>query len=157
MLRMLEQAHCIELQRSSVEHCVRLCTKTAGEPPPPPPTRAPWVCSDHDLSTSLIPNEHFGIVPLEAMAAYRPVVALASGGPLESVVEGVTGWLTQPTAAAFAGGVERVVRAALAGGAGRWGCEAMGRAGREHVVARFSREAFAAQLEGVVTRMRRGQ
>lgn len=42
-------------------------------------------------------NEHFGIVPLEAMAAFRPVVAVASGGPLESVEDGVTGFLCEPT------------------------------------------------------------
>lgn len=38
-------------------------------------------------------NEHFGIVPLEAMLAGTPVLAAASGGPLETVVDGETGWL----------------------------------------------------------------
>ena len=38
-------------------------------------------------------NEHFGIVPLEAMAAGRPVIAVDSGGPRESVLHGRTGWL----------------------------------------------------------------
>lgn len=36
-------------------------------------------------------EEDFGIVPLEAMASGRPVVAYAKGGALESVVEGATG------------------------------------------------------------------
>ncbi len=35
--------------------------------------------------------EDFGITPLEAMAAGRPVIAYAAGGALETVVEGVTG------------------------------------------------------------------
>lgn len=39
------------------------------------------------------PNEHFGIVPLEAMLAGTPVLAADSGGPLETVVDGETGWL----------------------------------------------------------------
>ncbi len=36
-------------------------------------------------------EEDFGIVPLEAMAAGRPVVAFRKGGALETVVEGKTG------------------------------------------------------------------
>lgn len=35
--------------------------------------------------------EDFGIVPVEAQAAGKPVVAFAGGGALESVVEGLTG------------------------------------------------------------------
>ena len=38
-------------------------------------------------------NEHFGIVPLEAMLAGVPVLASNSGGPLETVIDAVTGWL----------------------------------------------------------------
>jgi len=37
--------------------------------------------------------EHFGIVPLEAMDAGVPVVAVDSGGPRETIVDGVTGFL----------------------------------------------------------------
>jgi len=36
-------------------------------------------------------EEDFGIVPLEAMASGRPVIAYQAGGALESVVEGITG------------------------------------------------------------------
>jgi glycosyltransferase involved in cell wall biosynthesis len=36
-------------------------------------------------------QEDFGIVPLEAMAAGRPVIAYRGGGALDTVVEGVTG------------------------------------------------------------------
>ncbi|KAJ6144903.1 Glycosyl transferase family 1 [Penicillium chermesinum] len=38
-------------------------------------------------------NEHFGIVPVEAMRAGLPVLASNTGGPLETIVDGVTGWL----------------------------------------------------------------
>ncbi|KAI0161527.1 hypothetical protein GGR57DRAFT_455066 [Xylariaceae sp. FL1272] len=41
-------------------------------------------------------NEHFGIVPLEAMLAGVPVLACNTGGPTETVVEGKTGWLRPP-------------------------------------------------------------
>jgi len=47
-------------------------------------------------------SEDFGIVPLEAMAAGTPVLAVNNGGPCETVVDGVTGWLLPPTPQAFA-------------------------------------------------------
>lgn len=36
-------------------------------------------------------NEDFGIVPIEALASGRPVIAYAAGGALESIKEGITG------------------------------------------------------------------
>jgi glycosyltransferase involved in cell wall biosynthesis len=54
-------------------------------------------------------NEDFGIVPLEAMAAGTPVLAVDNGGPRETVVHGVTGWLLPPTAEAFADQMRRVL------------------------------------------------
>src|SRR5262249_42752072 len=44
----------------------------------------------------LLPGEEdFGIVPLEAQACGRPVVALARGGALETIVPGETGLLVE--------------------------------------------------------------
>uniref|UniRef100_A0A158Q7S6 Alpha-1,3/1,6-mannosyltransferase ALG2 n=1 Tax=Elaeophora elaphi TaxID=1147741 RepID=A0A158Q7S6_9BILA len=37
------------------------------------------------------PNEHFGIVPAEALEQRRPVIVCNSGGPAETVIEGITG------------------------------------------------------------------
>jgi glycosyltransferase involved in cell wall biosynthesis len=37
------------------------------------------------------PNEHFGIVPIEALEQRRPVIVINSGGPAETVIEGETG------------------------------------------------------------------
>ena len=48
------------------------------------------------------PNEDFGIVPLEAMASGTPVIAVDAGGPRETVVHGVTGWLVPNDAYHFA-------------------------------------------------------
>lgn len=38
-------------------------------------------------------NEHFGIVPVEAMKYGLPVLASNTGGPLETILDGKTGWL----------------------------------------------------------------
>jgi alpha-1,3/alpha-1,6-mannosyltransferase len=88
-------------------------------------------------------QEHFGYVPLEAMAAGRPVVVVNCGGPAETVVDGVTGFVRPPTAQAFANALVRLVTDPA-------GAERMGRAGREHVAARFSRQAFGIRLERVL-------
>jgi glycosyltransferase involved in cell wall biosynthesis len=48
-------------------------------------------------------EEDFGIVPVEAQACGRPVIALGRGGALETVVDGVTGILVdEPDVDAFA-------------------------------------------------------
>jgi len=52
--------------------------------------------------------EDFGIAPVEAMAAGRPVIAFAAGGALDTVVEGVTGvFFDAPTPESLAEAVRR--------------------------------------------------
>ena len=55
-------------------------------------------------------NEHFGIVPLEAMYACKPVIATNSGGPTETIVNGKTGYLREPDADSFAEAMADCVR-----------------------------------------------
>ena len=87
--------------------------------------------------------EHFGYVPLEAMAASKAVVAVNNGGPPETIVDGITGFLCPPKPEAFAAAL-----AVLMTDPAR--AERMGRAGREHVAGKFSKAAFGAQLEQIV-------
>ena len=94
-------------------------------------------------------NEHFGIVPVEAMAACRPVVAAASGGPLESVRAGVTGYLCEPTPTEF-GAAMAAIAADLPAAA------RMGAAGYDHVRDTFSRERLGAQLAGICAELAAG-
>ena len=73
--------------------------------------------------------EDFGMVPVEAQACGRPVVALAEGGALESVVDGVTGLLVrEPTVEAFAGALEHAASRDFDSAAIRRHAEAFGKA-----------------------------
>ena len=95
-----------------------------------------WVGAlPHDQVLSLFRSARTVVVPsvwsdpcptvvLEAMAAGRPVVAAASGGILDMVVDGVTGVLVPPgDAAALAGAINSVLsdpdRGRAFGAAGR--------------------------------------
>ena len=56
-------------------------------------------------------EEDFGIAPVEAQAAGRPVLALARGGALETVIDGETGVLfPEPTVESLVAGVEAMDR-----------------------------------------------
>lgn len=52
-------------------------------------------------------NEHFGIVPLEAGLLGTPVIACDSGGPLETIVDGKTGFLRAADPKQWAEAVKR--------------------------------------------------
>jgi glycosyltransferase involved in cell wall biosynthesis len=85
---------------------------------------------------TLLPGEEdFGIVPLEAQACGRPVVALGRGGALETVVQGETGILVDEAAPeALADGIARAMDRTFDAGAIRRHAE------------RFSRERFADEM-----------
>jgi D-inositol-3-phosphate glycosyltransferase len=87
-----------------------------------------------------IKDEPFGLVPIEAMACGRPVVASNCGGIVESVQSGVTGWLAAPgDSEALA---ERI--AALLNEPDE--AAAMGLAGRRRVEEMFGAEAYLRAL-----------
>lgn len=53
-------------------------------------------------------EEDFGLAPVEAMAAGRPVVALRAGGVVDTVVDGITGtYFDEPSADALEAAVRR--------------------------------------------------
>jgi alpha-1,3/alpha-1,6-mannosyltransferase len=85
-------------------------------------------------------NEHFGLVPLEAMAAGRPVVAVRSGGPLETVRHEATGLLCAPTPEAFAEALARLITNPAE-------ARRLGQEGRAHVLQHFSHSAFGNRLD----------
>jgi glycosyltransferase involved in cell wall biosynthesis len=61
------------------------------------------------LATVMPGVEDFGMVPVEAQACGRPVIALGQGGAVDSIVDGETGILVgEPSAEAFAEAFGRV-------------------------------------------------
>ena len=94
----------------------------------------------------LLPGEEdFGIVPVEAQACGRPVVALGRGGALETVVAGQTGILVNDLSAeAFADAVAEAVTT-------RYDTAVI----RQHAE-RFGRERFGDDIEALVTATARG-
>jgi hypothetical protein len=84
-------------------------------------------------------EEDFGIVPVEAQACGRPVVALGRGGALETVVDGETGVLfADATPESLAAALERLA-------ARRWDAARI----RDHA-AGFSRARFADRLGAII-------
>jgi glycosyltransferase involved in cell wall biosynthesis len=83
------------------------------------------------VATVLPGEEDFGIVPVEAQACGRPVVALARGGALDTVIPGVTGILVNELSVdTLADGYRALLRQT-------WDSQAI----RTHAE-RFSRQAF---------------
>lgn len=92
-------------------------------------------------------NEHFGITPLEAMYFSKPVIAVKSGGPTETVVDCVTGFLCELTSEEFALAMLLLVQNPELG-------EWMGQAGRKRFETKFSFDAFTELLDGILSRER---
>jgi glycosyltransferase involved in cell wall biosynthesis len=87
-------------------------------------------------------TEDFGIVPLEANAAGRPVIAFKAGGALDTVVDGVTGvFFEERSAISLAGAVKRVEGAAF-------DSEKI----RAHSL-KFSKQIFIDELKGFISRV----
>ena len=82
----------------------------------------------HALGVVFVPrDEDLGYITLEAMYAAKPVITCTdSGGPLEFVLPGQTGWVTEPTPEALAEAIEALW-------ANKARSAAMGQAGRERV------------------------
>jgi alpha-1,3/alpha-1,6-mannosyltransferase len=98
-------------------------------------------------------NEHFGIVPVEAMQHGVPVLAADTGGPLETVVDGVTGWLRNVNdVGAWTDVMKRVIdeenAAQLA---------IMGQAGKQRVESEFSRSKMSQRFEDEIKEMIEGR
>lgn len=95
-------------------------------------------------------NEHFGIVPLEAMLAGTPVLAANEGGPTETVITGQTGWLRNVRKTSE---WTEVMRIALEDGEGEERLREMGKWGRQRVIAEFSKDKMGERLDTTMQAM----
>lgn len=91
-------------------------------------------------------DEPFGIVPIEAQAAWTPVIAARSGGPMESIIDGESGFLVKP------GSVEEITDKILYLSKNKEAAKSMGISARKNVSAVFSWEKASEQLLEVFTR-----
>ena len=91
-------------------------------------------------------NEPFGIVPIEAQAAWTPVIASNSGGPVESIVDGESGFLIHP------GSIDELFEKILYFSQNPSIAESMGISARKNVSEKFTWEKTSEQLLEVFTR-----
>ena len=89
------------------------------------------------------PNEHFGIVPLEAMYSSKPVIAHNSGGPKESIISGVNGYLVDLAGDKFASKISHLIQNPTS-------IQEFGKAGKDRFTKTFSFSAFSTQLNKAI-------
>ena len=123
-------------ERLGVSERVRLIGQVARD-------EAPQLLRSADLVASLPWYEPFGIVPLEAMACGKPVVASAVGGLVDTVVDGCTGVLVPPRRPDLFAAVARDLLADPAR------LTELSRAARERVTARYTWDRVALETESV--------
>ncbi|TXG72858.1 hypothetical protein EZV62_001437 [Acer yangbiense] len=95
-------------------------------------------------------DEHFGIVPLEAMAAHKPVIACNSGGPVETVKNEVTGFLCDPTPEEFSLAMAKLIKDPEM-------AKTMGEEARRHVTESFSTKIFGQRLNQFIVDIARSK
>lgn len=104
----------------------------------------PYYAACDVIGNLRIDPEPFGLTVIEAMACGKPVLAHAAGGPAETIVDGVTGWLIPACDVDnITAGLTRALNA-------RGGWAEMGRAGRERAEAAFSARRFETEACAVV-------
>ena len=126
-----------EIKDRGVEDMVGLVGHCADMP-------AAYSWADGVLSPATLP-EAFGRVAVEAGAMMKPVIASDLGGQRETVIDGVTGYLTPPgDAEALADAIEELHRLGASGRA------EMGARARAHVEANFSAERMRRRVSSTV-------
>ncbi|HAS82220.1 MAG TPA: hypothetical protein DCS43_05985 [Verrucomicrobia bacterium] len=88
-------------------------------------------------------NEPFGLTPIEASACGTPVIGVGEGGFLETVIKGVNGELTEPTAEALAQAIGKLLATPQK-------INQLGRSARQHVLKHWSWAGSITRLESLL-------
>nr|CAD2186054.1 unnamed protein product [Meloidogyne enterolobii] len=102
-----------------------------------------WLMSIARLIIYTPTGEHFGIVPVEAMFLYTPVLAVNNGGPTETIIDKKTGFLCPPEKEIFAESMEFAINNSEI-------IKEMGILGRQNVEKNFSFDSFSDKLDQIV-------
>ena len=94
-------------------------------------------------------NEDYGLVPLEAMASYKPVIAVNEGGMKETVEDKKTGMLVNTMDDMGNAMKEIAENPSLA--------RQMGKLGREHVVKHYSWKDFFKEFDKELNKTKKGR
>ncbi len=93
-------------------------------------------------------NEDYGLVPLEAMASGKPVIAINEGGPRETIVNGKTGFLVNDEKGMASKMRYVVEHPSIA--------EEIGRRGMARVRRRYSWDAFFSSFDKELRKVKEG-
>ena len=92
-------------------------------------------------------DEDFGIIPLEAMASEKPIIAVNEGGPKETIIDNETGYLVNS--------IDEMAKRMIELSEDMSKVEEMGKLGKSHVNKNFSKELFFNKLHAELTRVKR--
>jgi glycosyltransferase involved in cell wall biosynthesis len=91
--------------------------------------------------------ESLSMVALESMSMERPIVSTSVGGPTETLIDGVTGYLVPPRdSSAIANRVVKLLKDPVLR-------QQMGKAGRAHVTEHFSAASYAAKISAMIDQL----
>lgn len=93
-------------------------------------------------------EESFGLSVIEALSLGLPVVSVNEGGPLDTVMDGVSGYLSDPTPEALGSALAEVWSSPLR-------AQAMGKSGARFISTHFRWEKGAATLLRVLARVKK--
>ena len=87
-------------------------------------------------------SEDFGLIPLEAMASEKPIISVNEGGPKETIINNITGFLVNSE--------EEMAQKMLELSNNPDLVINMGKQGRKHVTQNFSDDKFISSLKKVL-------